>query len=118
MDLTEIWNDHGTHAVNDFSCWNPLPPNDEFVVLSNVPQYNYNKPPRGFVFHSSDAKAFADPVDFTFVRKFILRYRKLTTACIRFGMTKGPKLTNPPPSGLLFVHQIIPLLAVSVTRID
>merc|ERR1719334_18092 len=67
VDLTEIWNDHGTHAVNDFSCWNPLPPNDEFVVLSNVPQYNYNKPPRGFVFHSSDAKAFADPVDFTFI---------------------------------------------------
>ena len=67
VDTNEMWNDHGTHAVNDFSCWNPLPPNDEFVLLGSIPQSTYKKPLKGYVFHSSDKKAFKDPVGYTFV---------------------------------------------------
>ena len=67
VDTKEMWNDHGTHAVNDFSCWNPLPPNDEFVLLGSIPQSTYKKPLKGYVFHSSDKKAFKDPVGYTFV---------------------------------------------------
>merc|ERR1712215_259847 len=25
-NMKEMWNDHGTHAENDFSCWKPLCP--------------------------------------------------------------------------------------------
>jgi len=63
----EMWNDHGTHAENDFSCWNPVAPNDEFALLGSIPQNTYRKPIRGFVFHSADKEAFKDPVDYKFI---------------------------------------------------
>ena len=37
VELRKIWDDHGTHAVSDFSCWNPILPNEEFVLLSSIP---------------------------------------------------------------------------------
>lgn len=67
VDTKEMWNDHGTHAENDFSCWNPLPPNPEFVLLGSIPQNTYKKPWKGFVFHSADKEAFKDPIGYKFI---------------------------------------------------
>jgi len=67
VELRKIWDDHGTHAVSDFSCWNPILPNEEFVLLSSIPMGSYKKPNKGFVFTSTDKDAFKDPIDFRFI---------------------------------------------------
>jgi hypothetical protein len=43
MDYTFIWNDKGSGASRDGSCWRPLPP-EGYVALGDVFAVGYNKP--------------------------------------------------------------------------
>ena len=94
MNTKEMWNDHGTHAENDFSCWNPLPPNPEFVLLGSIPQNTYKKPWKGFVFHSADKEAFKDPIGYKFV-SYLHIPKYFIELCVKIWNDKGTGADSP-----------------------
>jgi len=68
VGATEVWSDDGTHAANDFSCWNPvLPTSGEYGILASIPRDNYRAPSKAFVFKSNEEGTFSHPERYNFL---------------------------------------------------
>jgi len=66
VKLQEMWNDHGSHSLNDFSCYKPIIPDIHtrsftFGMLSSIPFDDYKNHTDGYVFASDDPTAFTNP---------------------------------------------------------
>jgi len=55
----QIWNDKGTGAWRDFSCWNPVGLN----MLASIPDNGYNGPAKSFTFRA-DRGVLDNPRDY------------------------------------------------------